>query len=812
MERRGDRRVAWGHGGMTQQFEQAWHFVNALTGDANNAVMDYRAIHDTDKGVPGIPFRGTINECWQSIVFYNSQGYGIFAVIAAMDGVGRHLSNVSYLRASYIDLDGLDAQQQYEKACMSSPMPAFAVNSSYGPLKDGNGKPTSAFGNKFHVYWPVQPYQGNDRFSLVQRKLRQVFNSDKVIIDASRVMRLPGTYHLKDSSNPFLVTMHMLGGWGSFGTIEALEAALASVNIIDGGAGERYELGAAEMAAPNLSWATYALGTIDPNQLDRAEWISFMAAFKQAFWSLSDEATLFDLFSQWCARYEQNDPAENRKQWDSIRNTEVGWKSLVARNPALKAQVIFQGVDRTGSLPTTAQPGVAPTAHLSAMPTAEQIAPALDCSGEYLTHIEQQYWFRDCMFVSNLGLIYDRDGRFLNPAKFNGKYSGKNFIIDGNGKKTNEAWQAATRSTLWRIPVVDHVRFVPKLGYLVVIPDDLGREGLNVYRPAIVKRVQGDVTPFLNHIAALLPDQRDQKILLDYLAHNIKYPGEKIAWAPVIQSAEGAGKGVLKRVMKHAIGKTYTYFPKASELAESGAKFNAWLRHKLFILVDEIKVDERRELIEVLKPLISEDETEVQSKGVDQELDDNFSNWLFFSNWKDAIPINRNARRFAIMYSPLQTVDDLALRGMNDAYFTALYDWLDYQDGCAIVTDWFMNYPIERGAIPRRAPVTSSTDEAVVLSRSPIERLIIEAIEDGAPGFKGGWVSTIAVMTRIKEAGTIRGISTGTLGTILEAMGFVASGRAPRPFFAEHKDTRTNLYHWAVKGAVEAYGRAQGYE
>lgn len=777
-------------------YNQAFAYVAAIADDPATAVIDLRAIHDTNKTVPALVNRSTLADAWGWITTLNAQGYGIFAVVAALDGQGRELANVAWLRANYVDLDAGDAQQQYEQACKAWPSPTFAVNSSPG---------------KFHVYWCTQPYVGNERFELLQRKLRQTFNGDRSIIDATRVMRLPGTYHLKDPSAPHLVTCHALAGYGQPTTVETLESALASVNVIDGGVGTRHELGDPELAAPDVTWLERALELSDPNALDRYEWIALTAAWKQAGWSLLDPDTLYQRWLRWCSQYSADDPGENKKQWDSVRNSELGWPSLLARVPSLRASLLLGG--QVHSVPTVAAvtPGAALAVPSDAPPMPE--AQPLDCSGEFLTHLEQQTWFKGCIFVVNLGAMLAPNGRFLNANQFNAAYGGKRFIIASTGKDTNEPWAAATRSTLWQVPKVDHIRFVPDQPHHAIITDELGRAGVNVYKPIATPMMVGDATPFLNHVAALLPDVVDQRILFEYMAHNIKYPGHKIPWAPVIQSAEGAGKGVIKKIMRHAMGKPYVYYPSAPELAKSGAQFNAWLRNRLFILVDEIKVDERRELIEVLKPLISEEEAEVQPKGVDQELHDNFSNWLFFTNWKDAVPVSRNSRRFAIFYSPLQTVADLLARGMNDAYFNTLYAWLA-ADGAAIVTDWLMRYPIERGAIPMRAPATTSSAAAQDMSRGPIERVVAEAVEDGLPGFRSGWVSATAVMNRVKALGAVRGgsVAPHTVGAALEAMGYVSCGRAPRPYFQEDRETRSHLYHYGAVGDVGAYGRLQGWE
>jgi hypothetical protein len=786
---------------VTQSFEQASYWVGALAGDPASAVMDWRAIHDVDKTVAGHARRGTLAEHWSWLIEMNNAGYGIFATVNMMDGIGRELANVAYIRSQFVDLDQGDAEQQFHRAANWQPAPSFAVNSSPG---------------KFHIYWPVQSYTGNDRFQLTQRKLRQLFNGDKRTIDASRVMRVPGFYHLKQPTNPHLVTMQALFNWGQRQPIESLEQATASINIIDGGIGVRHDLGDPSLAAPSLDWLKYALELVDPNELDRGEWIALTSAIKQAGWSVTSPENLFELWSAWCAKYSANDLGENLKQWNSIRNTELGWPSMLRRVPGLAAVATFGGRDRTGDATAiashTAPAGQEAPNGAPVSGQAGTTPPSLDCSGEFLTHIEQQTWFAGCTFVVNRGEMLAPDGRFLGVTQFNATYGGKKFIIDSTGKTSNEAWAAATRSTLWTVPKVDHVRFLPSREYHEIVIDELGRKGINVYKPIEPKRVQGDPTPFLNHIAAILPDADDQRILFDYLAHNARFPGYKIPWAPVIQSVEGIGKGIIKTVIMHVMGRPYVYFPNAKELTNSGSQFNGWMRGRVFILADEIKVDDRRDLIEVLKPMISEEVIEVQSKGIDQDLEDNFSNWGFFTNWKDAIPVNKNGRRFAIFYSILQTVEDLESRGMNDTYFNKLYSWVK-ADGAAIVADWLLNYPIECGAIAMRAPKTSSTIEAVGLSRSPIERVIIEAVEDGLPGFRGGWISSIAAINRIKSTGAVgRTVQPTTVASVVEAMGYIACGRSLRPYFQEDKDVKSYLFHFGGPGDISQYGRLQGWE
>lgn len=749
------------------QYELATAYITALTGDVNS-VLDFRCIHDTRKDIPAYNFRGTLHEVWQTLCNYNAQGFGIFCNINALDGVGRELSNVSYIRTHVVDLDDVTtARASYDQAVAAYPAPTFAVETSAG---------------RYHVYWVVEPYVGNDFYTTHQRKLRQLYNGDKSIVDPTRVLRVPGFYHLK--STPFLV--HCWGLSGQRTTATQIEQALSNVNVIDGYGG-RFPLGEPSMSAPSLEWLKFAMSTVDPNDMDRAEWLSFSAAVKQAGWSHTDETTLQNIWLEWCARFTGNDYGENIKLWKSIRDTEVGWPTIEKRT-TVKAYQTFGFKDNA--------------------PPPEKPKEGF---GEILDAIDCKEWFKDCYFVERTGEIFSRSGRFMNATKFNGRYGGKQFIITSTGKVTDEAWKAALRSTVWTIPKVDHVRFLPDRPLFDIIVDKLGRKGLNTYIPTKVESRPGDVSLWLNHVAKIIPDPNDQKILFEYLAHCVKFPGYKIPWAIMLQSAQGVGKTVFFEVMQHALGDMYVYTPKAQELITSGSKFNAWMRGKLLIVVNEIKVDERRELIEILKPMITDAQVEVQSKGVDQEMEDNPANWLLFSNFRDAIPINRNDRRYCIFYSVLQNKNDILRAGMDDKYFSTLWTWLRKQGGKEAITDWLLNYPIEKGQISVRAPETSSYVEALRRSRSPMEVIITDCVEDGAPGFRGGYISSLAVIHKCKMAG-IRQPSTQSVQSCLEVMGYAELGRANRAYAQESPESRTMLYGITSDLDIAQYGRVQGYE
>jgi putative DNA primase/helicase len=374
------RRTVWGAPGWgttmsinttnappAQDYDLAAAYVAVIAGSVD-ATVDFRVIHDSDLGVYGQNKRGTLQKCWLWLCAMNDQGFGVFMVVAALDGAGQTMENVVALRCNYIDLDSAAAGQQYEIACRSHPAPTFAVQSSPG---------------RYHVFWKTAEHTDKIRFSTVQRKLAAAFHGDRKVIDATRVLRVAGFFHRK-SETPHLVNCWALSGYNTPTTIDTLEAALAHVTVPEGGNGTRKALGEGEQA-PSLELLHRALDLIDPNDLDRNGWLGITTAVKQSGWTLTTPDALETLWLLWCARYEKNDVAECRKLWKSIDSSQLDWRTLMKRVPSLNAAVTF------GTVPTVASslaPDSAPSQQL--MTPAEIALMQRPTNDDYAIGFRQQ--------------------------------------------------------------------------------------------------------------------------------------------------------------------------------------------------------------------------------------------------------------------------------------------------------------------------------------------------------------------------------------------------------------------------------------
>ena len=763
-------------------------FIASLTGSVDTE-CDWRVINDRDKGEQGINLRGSLAALANTLIDYNNRNYGIFMTVNAMKPTGaRTLDNVEYIRAHVIDLDdALTAQDSYQRAINSPTPPHFAVQSSQG---------------KYHLYWLVEPYTGNDFYTLQQRKLCQLYASDPNVIDATRVMRVPGFMHCKH--DPQLTTCWSLNNTARY-TAQQIADSLANVNIVER-VGNRCELGSADLAAPSMEWLDFALNLVNPNTLTREDWLALSAAYKQAGWTLTSEEELRNKWLAWCAKYTGNDSKENLKLWNSIKDSEVGWGRF------MRVSGVAGWFNHQSNPPTQEQLEAIANAANAVTVNDPDPDESLFEDMEVINTDAKKVWFKNCYFVEREGRIFSPTGRFMNETQFCGRYGGKEFTTKrSGGKTTDSAWKAALRATDWVIPKVDHCRFLPDLAPFAIIKDDMGRKGLNTYIPAIIRHRPGNVDRWLDFLSRVFNNADDVKIFQDYVAHCIKYPGYKIPWSVLLQSAKGVGKQMIGDVIKFCIGESYTYQPDAEELVSGVSQFNGWMRNKLMILVDEVRVGDRNDLMNGLKTIITDRRIAVESKGVDQEMEDNVANWIFFSNFKDAFPIDENERRYCIFYSRLQSAQQIADAGLDKEFFDKMYHWLELEGGYEQLADYYLSYPIEKGELPHRAPQTSSYDEVIRIGRSPLRVLLDDKIETKERGFRGGYVSFTAFQKAIIDCSSIRTKPLEhTIKAIIENKGYVELGYTKAPVAGEDLTHPSLIY--GLRGAnlsVDGYEDAQ---
>lgn len=521
-----------------------------------------------------------------------------------------------------------------------------------------------------------------------------------------------------------------------------------------------------------------ALAVLDAD--DYHEWV----AVGQALACLGDQGRA--LWVEWSSKSAKHDDADDAR-WDTFTGDKTGFPAIFAKaqragweNPKARKPLDLSGV------------GFGTSARIGAKPVA---------GGRLVLGEDMAKLFEGCCYVQSLNQVLVPGGDLLDRQRFDVVFGGYSYMLDhANTVKAKSAWDAFTKSQVWDFPKAHDICFRPERTPGEVFKED-GRVLANIWWPVETKREPGDVDLFLDHLHRLLPDERDRAILLAYLAALVQYPGVKFQWCPVIQGAEGNGKSFISSCIEKAIGDKYTHKPNATDIAN---KFTGWLVGKLFISVEEIKTDHKRETLDALKPLITNPRVEIQGKGANQVTGDNRANFLMFSNHKDAIPTGIDKRRYCVFYCAQQSpgTDWLARDGMVGNYFPRLYSWAK-AGGYAHVAHYLATYeiPVELNpaGVCQRAPATTSTAEAASLSLGALEQEIREAIDSGdTPGLRGGWASSKALHKALAAAG-LRRPSHHRLREAMHALGYVLhpalhDGRVNSPIMIPDDNSKPRLY------------------
>lgn len=247
----------------------------------------------------------------------------------------------------------------------------------------------------------------------------------------------------------------------------------------------------------------------------------------------------------------------------------------------------------------------------------------------------------------------------------------------------------------------------------------------DVLRPVDKKAVQ----IVKNHFKHLLDSDYNQRLFLDWIAYCVQNPGKRVNWAILMQGVEGDGKSFFAFLLRAVMGSSNVRMMNAHILESS---FTGWAHGQCVNVIEEPRLQghNKYDVINRIKPFITNDVIEVHPKGKESYNVINTSNYYLPTNFRDALPINDNDRRFAVFFSRFQDRD--TLRKFNQEhplYYANLYGTL--KDCKGALRQWLLNHEISDDfPAGGDAPVTRDHSYMVRASQPDIIKSLHEIIED----------------------------------------------------------------------------------
>jgi hypothetical protein len=250
-----------------------------------------------------------------------------------------------------------------------------------------------------------------------------------------------------------------------------------------------------------------------------------------------------------------------------------------------------------------------------------------------------------------------------------------------------------------------------------------GGRYLNIFRPSGVRPIVGDPKPFVDFMAHLIPDERDRREVLRWLATLACRPSVRMMYALLlISKTQGVGKSTLAYVASQLVGMHNVSFPEEKMIVDGS--FTGWLAHKRLVVVHEIYGGHSRRSYDVTKDKITEMSINVNRKFIPDYTIDNWAHFLASSNSIRAIHLDDEDRRFLVP----GVTEELKPR----EYWVRLRSWLQ-GEGMGVVLHYLtglieadLTFAVGAG---EHAPMTTAKEEVVRESRSEGQALAYDLAE-----------------------------------------------------------------------------------
>jgi hypothetical protein len=250
-----------------------------------------------------------------------------------------------------------------------------------------------------------------------------------------------------------------------------------------------------------------------------------------------------------------------------------------------------------------------------------------------------------------------------------------------------------------------------------------GATAFNLYRPPTVTLGNpNEAGPWLELARKLYRDEADH--ILDWFAHRVQRPGEKINHAVVLGGAPGIGKDSLLQPLKEAIGAWN--FAEISPKALL-ARFNPFLKSTIVRISEAHDLGEfnRYDFYESSKTLMASppDTLRIDEKHTREYSIINCCGIIITTNHKsDALYLPADDRRHFVAWSELTAED------FDAGFFRQLWDWYD-NGGFGHVAAYLMSRDLTSFDPKAPPPKTAAFLDIVATGQAPEEAELMDVID-----------------------------------------------------------------------------------
>jgi hypothetical protein len=713
---------------------------------------------------------GDLDTHLDELAALNARGAGVYVTVNQTNGKGREATDIVKVRAYFVDLDGapVDPVQKWELP------PHIIVLSSIG---------------RWHAYWliadaPCDP----DTFRQVHEALIKRFHSDTNVKDLPRVMRLPGFFHRKEAPK-MVEIVHQARDMTPYTHVQFVAALAKPIARMPASV-------APEISGElDLDLLRYALSLLTTDDYDT--WLRYLFALKHDL--DEDGLEIFLELSSNSPGYQGETDCRRKWQQAGQPNGRVTCHVIFRDAAPLAAEALSAESDTEGAhrvlrllalgfaddiladtvlhTITKRVPGVTKSGLRNVLKELRrQVGEHRDAGAETDERVQR---LLDKYVYSIGGKVYIdlATGDDFDDAQINNAHA-TDFPLGGYAPTAATVFQnhVAARKVSARIYDPGEEQFFTRDG----------RTYVNTWRPSrLVPRSEvsdADISQFLDHARFLIPEDRERGIVLDWMAHTVQRPGEKINWAVFLGGEQGIGKDALFAPLTPAVGADNVQIIGPEHLT---SQFTPWAEGRL-IVIEEMAAFGNVAIVNKLKPFIAAPPYTVQINRKNRHPYNipNKANYILFSNREDAIPLDEADRRYFIYWSRAEPRDE--------DYYKAYFGWLDANEDA--VYGWLMQRDLKGFNAKGQAPRTEAKKQMAESTRSPLEQFIASAIEESRRPFQGDLVAVADILDYLP-----RHIVRPTNEKVATCLKKLGARKLPKQALRGERPYQTRPWVWALR-------------
>lgn len=368
---------------------------------------------------------------------------------------------------------------------------------------------------------------------------------------------------------------------------------------------------------------------------------------------------------------------------------------------------------------------------------------------------ELQSYLNDIYHIRTHAMWFDFKGHVLvsaeslNTTYYNKEFKGKkdSLPLISNWLKAQANFKSAENVSWLPVPYGTEQR---------IIQSDNGATMVNTWRGFAVEPKEGNVQPWLGHLAHVVPEEDYRSALLWWIAYTIQHPNKKVSWQPIVLGISGAGKDALFMPIAKILGRAY----KSIGNKDIKGDYDDGLWQTKLLHISEAS-GLKGSTIDFYKRITAPESDSMMLlniKGQKKVEQPNICNVLVITNNLDAMKFDITERRAFILHAPTVMTEE-----QKTKYFE---EWM-HIGGAEALFHYLLQYPLTDHTPTKLPFLTTHFYEMFDMTRDKDESSIKYDWEDSKGLFKHDFVQFRTLSEQYPD------LSKAKLKQALELFGFV---------------------------------------